>query len=123
MRPAGQATGFVQLRLSDASFFRWRIAKPAIPDGSPDDTEDAEYVEGCAPAVAHLDGHDQQWRDGSPDLGGRQDDAKGAATLGYGKPTGHDGRCIGKGAGFSHPEEETGDEERVVASDQTGKRS
>src|ERR1035438_9467331 len=115
MRAPGQAAGFFQLRLSDARLFRRRIAKPVIPGGGPEDAEDAEDIERGSPAVAHLDGDDQQRGNRATNLRGRQHDAKSATTLRYRKPPGHDGRGIGKGARFTRAEEETGDEERVVA--------
>ncbi len=83
-----------------------RIPKPRVPGQAPHDAEEAEHEEGRPPAVAHLNRHDEQRRQGGADLTGHPHGAPGPRALGDRHPAAdHRGR-IGVGAGLARAKTE-----------------
>ena len=102
-------------RRRTATLLFGRIAEPRVPDRRPDETRDAEHVERHPPAVAHLDRHHQQRRDGAAHLAGHQVHAGHRRALARREPSRHHDRRIGKRPGFARPEQEPGKQQAVVA--------
>src|SRR5438094_7395672 len=97
-----------------SSFLRRRITEPGVPNGSPDESEHAECIEGCTPPVADLNRHNQQGRDSTADLTCHQQDSGHARALCGREPTRDNDRRVGKCPCFSATEAKSRYQQKIV---------
>ncbi len=62
----GCGADLAKFGLAHAGLLLWRVAKPRVPHHAPHQAQETEHEEGRAPAIAHLNRHDENGRQAAP---------------------------------------------------------
>src|SRR3974390_6812 len=111
------------LCVSCVAFLRRRIAEPKVPSTRPDYSQKSKYEKRYPPAIAHLDGNNQERRERCPDLAGRKIDSASRSSLRRREPTGDDNAGVRERARFPGAKQNPRQQKGRIAVDSAGERS